>query len=405
MKRYLVCAAAALLFVPVSSLASGWRIPEQSVDSIAKAGASIASVTHADAAWLNPAKMSFLEDCWQLEFATTYIYLTPVQYDDGRSPVYSDESDDEHFFVPTGFVVSPDFGGARFGLAVTAPYGLAKHWDTGYGKAFVEEFSLRVIEVNPTVSWNFGDVVSVAVGPRFLFAEGAVKSDASVIGREVSRSVETDTVEWGWNAAVNVRPTKGVDLAVTWRSYVDFQFDDDIDLNLMGTRLSAGAELSIPAPAVLSVSAAWDVTEDVTVEVTWDRTFWSEYDSFDMNFDLAIPGNPYEAPVVRDWDDSNAFRFGVSWQATRILTLMAGFAYDQSPVPDHTLDFSVPDAHAWIYSAGGRLQVSDRLELGLSALFDYKEDRSSTTDPAGTVYGEFSNVSALLVTAGATWTF
>jgi len=147
------------------------------------------------------------------------------------------------------------------------------------------------------------------------------------------------------------------------------------------------------------------VTDRVNVELTWDRTFWSEYDTFDFNFHTYIPGNPFEAAVPRNWEDSDAFRLGLTWKASSVLTLMGGFAYDQSPVNDVTLDFSVPDAHAWIYSLGGQYKLSENLELGLAVLYDYKQDRTNKTDPTGVVYGKFSNASALLLTGSVSYMF
>ena len=74
-------------------------------------------------------------------------------------------------------MVSPSYGGARFGLAITAPAGLSKQWKDPYPKTFAEEFSLQVIEVNPTVSYSFGDMVSIAAGPRMFYANATVKSN------------------------------------------------------------------------------------------------------------------------------------------------------------------------------------------------------------------------------------
>ncbi len=386
-------------------LASGWRIPEQSVDSLAKVGANVASAKRADMAYYNPAKMGKMSDQWQIEADLTYIYLTEVDYDDIRRDIFDHTSEAEHFLVPTGFMVSPDYNGARFGLAVVAPYGLAKHWKNGYGEAFVKEFGLKVIEVNPTISYDFGDMISVAAGPRILWADGSVKSDARFIGKELSRDMTGQTVEWGWNVAVNVQPIDGLDLAVTYRSYIDLFFEDSAVLNLMGNRLNPDAELSIPAPASLAVSVAYDVYENVNVEFTWDRTFWSEYKTFDFNFTPDIPKNPFEAPVVRNWEDSDAFRLGVTYRVNEYLEILAGLGYDKTPIPLETLDFSVPGANAWLYSLGVRYRVNEQLEVGFSALYDKKEKRQRKINPEESIYGSFSNAAAILFTAGVTYSF
>ena len=405
MKKKISVLALASIFVAGSAMASGWRIPEQSVDSTAKAGANIASSTRADAAYYNPANMSWMEDTWQVEADFTYIYLSPIEYEDSRTSFYDSESESEHFFVPTGFAVSPSYGGARFGLAIVAPYGLAKQWEDPYAKAFAEEFSLKVIEVNPTVSYAIGDMVSIAAGPRMLYADATVSSDASGTGVPVSRSMEGDTVEWGWNVALAVKPNDKLNISTTYRSNVDLDFDETTDLNLMGFALRTPASVSVPAPAVFALSVAYDVLENLNVELTWDRTFWSEYETLDFDYSPQIPGNPFEAPVERNWDDTNAFRIGLTYGLNDKIDLMAGFGYDENPIPTEHVDFSIPDSDAWLYSLGMQYKVSDALDLGIAALYDYKEERENKVDPAGNVYGEFTNASAFLITVGLNYKF
>lgn len=68
MKKKISILALSSILIAGSVCASGFRIPEQSIDSVAKAGANIASATHADASYFNPANMSWLKkDVWQFE--------------------------------------------------------------------------------------------------------------------------------------------------------------------------------------------------------------------------------------------------------------------------------------------------------------------------------------------------
>jgi long-chain fatty acid transport protein len=405
MKKKISVLAVTSVFFAGSAMASGWRIPEQSVDSTAKAGANIASSTRADTAYYNPANMAWMDDTWQFEIDATYIYLSPITYTDARNPLFNDESESENFLVPTGFLVSPDYGGARFGLAIVAPYGLSKQWVGGYGQAFAEEFSLTVIEVNPTVSYAFGDKVSVAGGVRLVYGDATVKSNADTIGRSLARSMTGDTTEWGWNLAMAVKPTDKMNISATYRSNVDLDFSSTADLLLNGNFFSPDAKVSVPAPAVFALSAAYDFMDNLNVEFTWDRTFWSEYKTLDFDFTPPIPGNPFEVPLQRDWDDTDAFRIGVTWGVSKKIDLMAGFGYDNNPIPTRNVDFSIPDSNAWLYSLGMQYAVSEKMDLGIAALYDYKEERDNKVDPAGSVYGTFKDASALLVTVGLNYKF
>lgn len=405
MKKAISVLAVASVFTAGSAVASGWRIPEQSVDSTAKAGANIASASRSDAAYFNPANMAWLPDTTQLQVDATYIYLTPIDYEDYRTSAYDGESEEEHFLLPEFYAVSPSLGGVRLGLAVVEPYGLAKRWKDPYQKAVAEEFSLAVVEVNPTVSYSFADKVSIAAGPRMLYADATVKSDASGLGMPLSRSMEDDTVEWGWNAAISVKPIEKLNISATYRSNVDLGFEDNAKLNLMGTRMTLDADVTIPAPAVFALSAAYDVLDNLNVEFTWDVTFWSEYEYLDFNFSPVIPGNPFEPAQERNWDDTNAFRLGVTYGVTKSLDLMVGFGYDENPAPDEHVGFELPDSDAWLYSIGAQYKLNDKMDIGIAMLYDYKESREVTVNPTDRVYGEFTDASALLVTVGLNYKF
>jgi long-chain fatty acid transport protein len=401
MKKKISVLALASIFVAGSAMASGWRIPEQSVDSTAKAGANIASSTRADTAYYNPANMAWMEDTFHLEVDATYLYLSEIEYED-VNPARSGDSEGEHFFIPTGFMVSPSYGGARFGFAITAPAGLSKRWKDPYPKTFAEEFSLAVIEANPTVSYSFGNMVSIAGGVRMLYADATVKSDGSDIGLSLSRDMEGDTVEWGWNVALAVKPTEKLNVSATYRSHVDLDFEDDAALRFGPVNAIFDGEVSVPVPAVFALSVAYDVLDNLNVELTWDRTFWSEYEDLDFNFSPVIQGNPFEAVMVRDWDDTDAYRIGITWAVNDTWTLMGGFAYDENPAPEENIGFELPDSDAWIYSLGAQYKVSEKMDLGIAALYDYKESRTVEND---NINGKFSNASALLVTVGMNYRF
>jgi len=62
-----------------------------------------------------------------------------------------------------------------------------------------------------------------------LYADATVSSDASGIGVPVSRSMNGDTVEWGWNAALSVKPMEQLNISATFRSNIDLDFDETTD--------------------------------------------------------------------------------------------------------------------------------------------------------------------------------
>ena len=410
MKKTISVVALTTLLTAGSAWASGYRIPEQSVDSTAKAGANIASATDADASYFNPANMSWLAaDKWQVEGDLTYIYLPSVAYTDDRSATMNGESEKENFFLPTVFMVSPEYNNLRFGFSVTAPYGLSKRWNQPFPRTFSEEYSLKVFDINPTISYKICDYFSLAAGPRLLYSSAKVSSNGIVSskGYTASRFMEGDTTELGWNVALSARPMKNMTLAVTYRSEVDLGLEGDalLDSSTQGAPVATGGSVTIPAPAVLSLSGAYTF-DKLTIDLTWDRTYWSDYKNIAFQYDTVLT-NPvligsFGRPIVKNWDDSDAYRLGLSYALNETWTLMAGFAYDKTPVPDATLGFELPDSDAYLYSVGVRYQLSKQMELGAGYLYDYKKSRSVTN---GTVDGTFTDSAAHLLTVGLTYTF
>ena len=405
MKKKISTLALVSLFAATSAFASAYRIPEQSVDSTAKSGANVASASRADTAYYNPANMSWLSDGWQTQVNLTYIHLTSISYEDYRSALFDGESEDENFLLPTGFLVSPFYGDVRFGLSITAPFGLAKRWKDRYPRATAQEFSLEVIELNPTVSYRVNDMVSVSGGARMLYNTAEVQTDARYVGSPAAMTVDGDTIEWGYNMAVSVKPREDLNFSATYRSNVDLDFEGDADLFIGRTLPTRDGEVTVPAPAVLTLAAAFNPMPALTVELSWDRTFWSEYEELDFDFFPAVGFPPFEAPRSKDWDDSSAYRIGLSYQANEVLTLMCGFAYDETPVPDESIGFELPDSDAFLYSVGAQYKVNEKMDIGMAVLYDYKEEREITVSPTDTLYGEVTDASAWLVTAGINYKF
>ena len=81
---------------------------------------------------------------------------------------------------------------------------------------------------------------------------------------------------------------------------------------------------------------------------------------------------------------------------------MAGLAYDETPVPEATLGYELPDSDAWLVSLGGRYQIDQSWNIGLSGLVDMKDNRDVHNS---SINGEFSNARAYLVTAGIEYRF
>ncbi len=406
MKKSISLLALASILAAGTAFASGYRIPEQSSDSVAKAGAHIASSVGADSSYYNPANMSWAADSWLTEIDLTYIGLASIDYTDVRTPVFNGSSDTENFILPTFFVVSPDYSNFRFGLSLTAPYGLAKKWDDYYPSLFAQKFELKVFDLNPNVSYKINEYVSIGGGVRAVFSTATARYGGSYpTGVVANLDLDGDwSTDWGWNVALAVKPSEAFNISATYRS--------NVDLELSGTATGSSnvpapfsfdtkADVTLPAPAVFTLAAAytWD---DLTVEIAWDRTVWSEYEELNFQFNDPMAEAVFGNPTPKNWDDTDAFRISAAYAFNEAFTGMVGFAVDDNPVPDESLSFELPDSDAMLFSIGGRYTINEQMECGIGLLYDYKDSRTVNN---ATVAGEFDNASALLISAGFSYMF
>lgn len=146
MKKSIVLSIAA----SAMAMASGYKIPEQSINSTALNAAYTAHTMGADTVYFNPAAMSFMDDKSYIEAGLTLAHLPSIGFTSDANAAYDGESKVENIPIPFGHFVAKPNGDWRWGASLTAPGGLSKRWDTPAQKASAQEFTLRIVELNPS---------------------------------------------------------------------------------------------------------------------------------------------------------------------------------------------------------------------------------------------------------------
>ena len=411
----------ALLSISLCALAAfgaAYKLPEQSLRSVALAGAYVAGANNADAAYFNPANMSFLPNKSFFEFSATAIYLPKISF---KGKVYSPlskkleeasaKSKDEGFLVPHLHWISKEYKGLRFGLSLTTPAGLSKRWTTQPQIWSAQEFTLRVVEVNPSFSYRLTNKLAIGAGVRAIYSDGKVRVKFPNL---YSEDLKGDTdLKWGYNLALAYRLHPSLTFAATYRSKIGLKevgsakgylgkfllSKNPKDLNTL-IPYSTKANVSVPLPARLSLAAALWLSENTRFEIEYERTYWSSYKKLDFNF-----YNSQFAEAVlgrakpKNWRDSNTFRIGLLHKNSPKLTTMYGIAYDETPIPANKVGFELPDADAMIFSVGAIYNYTPALSFGISYLYDYKIARSINLLDRNSngIVGRFSNTKAHLL--------
>jgi len=388
-----------LSFVVASmAFASAYKIPEQSLNSTALAGAYVSHTTSADTAYFNPANMVFLDDGKFIELNLMGIHLTSV-----KNETTGNETKEESFLLPQIFAISKKLGDWRIGFSLIEPGGLSKQWGSAPENWSAKKFELRVIEANPVFSYKVNEKFAIGGGLRFIYTEGTIDLAASP-KPSPDVNMEADGKRFGYNLALSYKALPELGLAVTYRSKVDLKEEGDITFpnGFTALNIPAGfttpANVTVPLPATLSLATDYAFNKQTTVELEYERVYWSSYKRLTI-FAPQLSGGIY-TDKPKNWKDTNTFRIGITHKYNSDITLMAGFAYDETPVPDETLGYELPDSDANIFSLGLRYKVSSSTEIGLAYLYDKKDSRSVTNDNMIPNTTTFSGAEAHLLSFG-----
>jgi long-chain fatty acid transport protein len=389
--------------------AGGYKIPETSTNAVALGAANIAhNHNNADAAYYNPAKMVFMSDENHIEADVNYIGLDKVNYKGSvKGTPANESSESEEFIIPTMHYVSPKLGDkqARVGVSIVTPGGLSKRWKGAQGIQTAKEFTLKIVEINPTAAFKISDNLGFAVGLRAVYSSGIVKNSSIA-----SRDMTGDNLNIGYNLAIAYQPLKALEIGVTYRSKVDLSEEGNAKLDIGNAKVyDGGASVTIPLPATLSLAAAYTFASATTIEVVYEKTYWSAYKTLDFNYvssisPILVPA--FDNPIPKYWKDTNTFRVGFT-QELNELTLMAGLVIDESPVPNKTIGFELPDTDSTSVSLGGRYKINNKVDVGISGLYSMHKNRTisaSDINDNGLV-GTFSDGNILIMSAGLGYKF
>ena len=199
-------------------------------------------------------------------------------------------------------------------------------------------------------------------------------------------------------------------MAVTYRSNVDLTEEGEATLYFPDNADYSGdvyyhgpASVTVPIPAKLAVAVAYTFSTNTTVEFVLDHTYWSSYSTLDFDYEgsIGVLTPVFDDPIAKDYKNVNAYRIGLTQEYEK-WTVMLGYVHDESPVPDETLEFSLPDSDGDAYSFGARYDIDKTWNVGFAGLYSKKDSRSVSNE---TLQGEFSNASVYMLSAGVEYKF
>lgn len=381
-------ASLASLAIPQSSHAAGFQINEHAAAATGRGGAVVATINDASSVFYNPAGLTGTRGT-QLSLGVTGILPTAIYVGPGlASTVPEGAMGDVRQEGVSEWVPLPNFYASRalsdkafVGMGVYAPYGLGIAWknpEEFVGRTVLHEQSLRTVFITPlAIALKLSDMVSVGVKVSLVPASvylkrtigatdnGQVLFPKSTFGEEGTAELSANAFGVGFGLGGQFEPYKNVKLGLSYRSAVTLDFSGQVDFKLPDSApVSIQAEFPdgdirglLTLPHSFAAGLAWEQGA-FSVEAGVNLTLWQSYEELKIDF---LSGKPADSTVSRrDWEPAMTYRLGGSYDLGTLvegLKLRLGAVYDETPVPDSTIDLTLPDADRLIFTGGFGLEI------------------------------------------------
>ncbi|MBI6854651.1 outer membrane protein transport protein [Pseudomonas cichorii] len=410
--------------VSTQLLAGGFARTEQSISGMGIGQAGRASAAEdASTVYGNPAGMARLEGR-QVTAGVAFIDAsTDISHVSGRSSGSNDGDMVPFSSVPFGFYTQQLDEHWAFGFGVYAPFGLSTDYENGFqGRMFASKSDIKVVTLQPTISYAFNDRLSIGFGPTLNRIAGALESDITLSPAiaDTHVKVKGDDTALGFNVGVLFNATDTTRVGLTYHSKVDYKLD-------CHTQVATGAG----TPPLLLASNRYDCTLKVTTPESYDFSVtqelsdaWTLYASatwtgWSRLQDLSLRNQPISAAQGGslasaltgsiqeglNWHDTWAYAIGTAYRLNPQWVLRTGLMFDQSPTSNTNRSPRTPTGDRRIFSLGVGYNVTPQLTIDLA--YSYLREESVDVSRANALgsYSATYQSDASLFGVGATYRF
>jgi len=381
---------------PASVFGNGFDIYEQSAKAVGMGGAVTAQADDPSAIFFNPAGITQL-DGTQASLGACFVMPTMSFKSDGNlamgtSPGQKSKIKDRTWPIPNGYVTHKVNDKVSIGLGTFAHFGLGVEWPNDWEGRFTPGTTKTVIvttSISPVIALKPSERISIGFGPYIQYLDIELNNQA-LIGlptapltpdRNRSQTVDAKMTandwDWGWQAGMLVKIVDCLTFGASYLSEVRHRLNGDQDLANSTLVSSQGCSSTFILPATLRLGLAWK-NGRWALEAGAQWTEWSSYKSLRADFD---DGTFLESP--KRWHNVWAWRIGAQYRVNKYLDVRAGLFYDETPIPNSTLDPLVPSGDRIGYCTGFGLNLE---KMTFDFGYNYIRDRSRRwNNPSGDV--------------------
>jgi len=392
----MVCVLVFLSF-PTSSRSGGLYLNEFGTTSMGTAGAGAGALAmDASTAFHNAAGMTRLKQN-QLTASAGLLYAdlqfdpsatTPIPGNDGGSaggpgPILGT-------FYTHG--LSDKW---KLGLSVVSISAALMDFDDGWtGRYYLDEVTLFTLSVIPSVAYKVNDWLSLGASGNIMYGKLDEELTAPPPNGTGKVEIDGDDFEFGFSFSALAEVSDRTRIGLVYFSEMTPSFDGDVKLSPPG--LEVGIDTSITFPQFVKASIYNDLSDQWAVVGTIGWEQWSAFENITISTDQGSKVLP------RNWKDTWYFGAGLHYRPTDQWLVMAGAAYDTSPVDDEDRTVDMPMDRQIRLSCGAQYAWSERFTVG--GYFTYANYGDAKIEQS-LLHGDFERNSLYFLAFSGSWKF
>jgi long-chain fatty acid transport protein len=405
--RKVLLTLVALAISITSAHASGFALYEASVRISGMMGAYVANGNHVSTIFFNPAGLA--------QLSGTHVHAGGVMIaprTSFRGPFPSVEKTDmetQEFIVPNIYVSHQIMDDLTLGLGVYAPFGLGSKWDQDWvGNSYSTETRIQTAVANPVVAYKLPDFgagdIMIGAGLQVGFLgnatlERAITDFANRDGM-IRLEGETDGLYYGYNFGIIYRPISKLSFGFSYKSQLELEFSGDAEFTDLPESVfpetTGGLTITTPAHWAAGISA--EPVEHLTVNFDYVWWGWSSYDELFIDFENET-AVLQDLRSIRDYEDVFQLRLGMEYGLPQVSNMMirGGIGFDKNPIPDYTIDPTLPDTDRLLFSGGLTYAFNDNFAVDMYYTFIRGEQREvdEPRNPLKGIYNTYANIFGL----------
>jgi long-chain fatty acid transport protein len=334
-----------LIVSAVPCFASGYCLYEWSARGSALGGTLVARANDPSAVIYNPAGITQLPGT---QMTMGFTIVNPSMTLNFTDPSLEDGySEDKSWVIPNSFLTHQINDNVWLGMGIYSRVGLGSSYenkDTYAGRYSSTNASIESVSFTPNLAYKISDNLSVAAGAEVIYMAVDLDSYTNYFGEG---KIASDGYAFGYNLAVHYKPTDWMALGLTYRSQIDLTVDGEIEFS-SASYLNTTMTATEPVPEQVAMGIMVKPMDRLSLEFDAVYTKWSAYENLSITYSNVLGTQT----TSKDWEDTWKFGFGVEYTCTEWLVLRAGYVYDNTPVPDDTIDYAIPGSDRQIFSVG-----------------------------------------------------